>query len=114
HCPALRASIRVCSRDVSVVIKGSPPMRALSRSDLRQAVPMHDAVDLMKVAFRELSAGRAISPVRAQVPIGDPNSLLLSMPGYVASERAAGIKIVTFFGGNVGTDVPVIHALVYM
>ena len=89
-------------------------MRALSRSDLRQAVPMHDAVELMKVAFRELSAGRAMSPVRAQVPIGDPNSLLLSMPGYVASEKAAGIKIVTFFGGNAGTDVPVIHALVYM
>ena len=35
-------------------------MRALSRSDLRQAVPMHDAVELMKVAFRELSAGRAV------------------------------------------------------
>jgi len=95
-------------------MKGFPPMRALSRSDLRQAVPMHDAVELMKVAFRELSAGRAISPVRAQVPIGDPNSLLLSMPGYVASEKAAGIKIVTFFGGNAGTGVPVIHALVYM
>jgi ornithine cyclodeaminase len=89
-------------------------MRALSRSDLRQAVPMHDAVELMKVAFRELSAGRAISPVRAQVPIGDPNSMLLSMPGYVASEKAAGIKIVSFFGGNAGTAIPVIHALVYM
>jgi ornithine cyclodeaminase len=89
-------------------------MRALSRSDLRQAVPMHDAVELMKVAFRELSAGRAVSPVRAQVPIGDPNSMLLSMPGYVASEKAAGIKIVSFFGGNAGTAIPVIHALVYM
>jgi alanine dehydrogenase len=89
-------------------------MRALSRSDLRQAVPMRDAIELMKVAFRELSAGRAISPVRAVVPIGDPNSMLLSMPGYVASENAAGIKIVSFFGNNAGTDVPVIHALVYM
>ena len=75
---------------------------------------MHDAVELMKVAFRELSAGRALSPVRQQVPIGDSNSLLLSMPGYVASEQAAGIKIVTFFGGHAGTDIPVIHALVYM
>jgi ornithine cyclodeaminase len=75
---------------------------------------MRDAVELMKVAFRELSAGRALSPVRAQVPIGDPNSLMLSMPGYVASEQAAGIKIVTFFGGNAGSEIPVIHALVYM
>lgn len=89
-------------------------MRALAKSDLRQAVPMRDAVELMKIAFRELSAGRAVSPVRAQVPIGSPNSLLLSMPGYVASEKAAGIKIVSFFGGNAGTGIPVIHALVYM
>jgi len=95
-------------------MKGLSPMRALSRSDLRQAVPMREAVELMKVAFRELSAGRAISPVRAQVPIGDPNSMLLSMPGYVASEKAAGIKIVSFFGANAGTEIPVIHALVYM
>jgi ornithine cyclodeaminase/alanine dehydrogenase-like protein (mu-crystallin family) len=89
-------------------------MLALSRSDLRQAVPMVDAVELMKVAFRELSAGRALAPVRAVVPIGDPSSLMLSMPGYVQSEGAAGIKIVSFFGGNAGTDLPVIHALVYM
>lgn len=89
-------------------------MRALSRSDLRNAVPMSDAVELMKVAFRELSAGRAVSPVRAVVPIGDPMSMLLSMPGYVPSEKAAGIKIVSFFGGNAGTELPVIHALVYM
>lgn len=89
-------------------------MLALSRSDLRQAVPMQDAVELMKIAFRELSAGRAESPVRAVVPIGDPNSMLLSMPGYVPAENAAGIKIVSFFGNNAGSDVPVIHALVYM
>lgn len=89
-------------------------MRALSRSDLRQAVPMRDAVELMKVAFRELSAGRALSPVRTVVTIGDPNSMMLSMPGYVASEYAAGIKIVSYFGGNAGTDLPIIHALVYM
>lgn len=89
-------------------------MRALSRSDLRQAVPMRAAVELMKVAFRELSAGRAISPVRSVVQIGDPNAMMLSMPGYVASEDAAGIKIVSFFGNNAGTEHPVIHALVYM
>lgn len=89
-------------------------MLALSRSDLRRAVAMVDAVELMKVAFRELSAGRAHSPVRAVVQLGDATSMLLSMPGFVPSERAAGIKVVSFFGGNAGTDVPVIHALVYM
>jgi ornithine cyclodeaminase/alanine dehydrogenase-like protein (mu-crystallin family) len=89
-------------------------MRALSRSDLSRAVPMHDAVELMKVAFRELSAGRASSPVRTVVEVGSESSLMLSMPAFVASERAAGIKIVSFFAANAGTDIPVINALVYM
>ena len=89
-------------------------MLALSRSDIRQAVPMRDAVELMKIAFGELSAGRAVAPVRAVVPIGNSNSMLLSMPGFVPAQNAAGIKIVSFFGNNAGTDNPVISALVYM
>jgi ornithine cyclodeaminase len=88
-------------------------MLALSRSDLRAAVPMSEAVRLMKVAFTELSAGRAASPLRAVVPLRNDRSLLITMPGYVAAERAASVKIVSFFGDNVERGLPTIHALVY-
>ena len=89
-------------------------MLALSRSDLRQAVPMRDAVELMKVAFTELSAGRAVSPLRSVVSLDGERSLMLTMPGYVPAARAASVKIVSVFRGNPERGLPLIHAIVYV
>ncbi len=87
-------------------------MLALSRSDLKTLVPMDDAVELMKVAFRELSAGRALAPVRTSVPVNDDPSAMLMMPGYVPASGALGFKTVNFFAGNLERGLPRIHAIV--
>lgn len=88
-------------------------MLALSRSDLKQLVPMNDAVNLMKVAFRELSAGRAQAPVRAVVEVNDDPSAMLMMPGYVPASNALGFKVVNFFAGNPSKrNLPTINAIV--
>ena len=89
-------------------------MLALSRSDLRRAVPMRDAVELMKTAFVELSAGRAASPLRSVVELGSDRSLMLTMPGFVGAAGAASVKIVSFFADNPARGLPTIHALVYV
>ena len=89
-------------------------MLALSRSDLRRAVPMRDAVELMKTAFVELSAGRAASPLRSVVELGSERSLMLTMPGYVGAAGVASVKIVSFFADNPSRGLPTIHALVYV
>ncbi len=75
---------------------------------------MADAVELMKVAFRELSAGRASAPLRSVVEAGSSASMMLTMPGFVPAERALGVKIVSYFGDNTARGLPTIHALVYM
>lgn len=86
---------------------------ALSRSELRKLVPMSSAVELMKVAFLELSEGRAQAPVRAVVEVNDDPSAMLMMPGYVPSSNALGFKVVNFFAGNpVKRGLPTIHAIV--
>ena len=88
-------------------------MLALSRSDLKQLVPMNDAVELMKVAFLELSEGRAQAPVRAVVEVNDDPSAMLMMPGYVPASSALGFKVVSFFSGNPSKrGLPTIHAIV--
>lgn len=73
---------------------------------------MTDAIELMKVAFAELSAGRAVAPVRAVVHVNDDPSSMLMMPGYVPASDALGFKVVTFFAGNPDQGLPTIHALV--
>ncbi len=88
-------------------------MLALSRSDLKQLVPMKVAVELMKTAFRELSDGRAQAPVRSVVEVNEDPSAMLMMPGYVPASNALGFKVVNFFSGNPSKrDLPTIHAIV--
>ena len=66
----------------------------------------------MKIAFQELSAGRAQAPVRSVLEVNDEPSAMLMMPGFVPSYRSLGFKVVSFFSGNRERDLPVIHALV--
>ncbi len=87
-------------------------MLALSKSDIQQVVPMREAVELMKMAFQELSAGRAQAPVRSVLEVNDGPSAMLMMPGFVPAYRSLGFKVVSFFSGNRERDLPVIHALV--
>lgn len=86
-------------------------MLALSRDDIRQLVPMTKAVALMKVAFAELSAGRAVSPLRSVIPVSEGSDTLL-MPAYVPAAGALGFKVVSVFPGNLKIGKPTISALV--
>lgn len=73
---------------------------------------MTDAIELMKVAFAELSAGRAAAPLRTVLPLHDGAADALYMPAYVPALGALGVKVVSVFSGNPSRGLPLIHALV--
>ncbi|MEA2523907.1 MAG: hypothetical protein QOF73_1134 [Thermomicrobiales bacterium] len=87
-------------------------MLALSRSDVKRLVPMPEAIELMKLAFVELSAGRATSPLRTVIDVNHDPSAMLIMPAYVPAAESLGFKVVSFFGGNPSRQLPTIQALV--
>lgn len=87
-------------------------MRILSRSDVKQALPMRDAIEAMKRAFSELSGGRAIVPLRTMIPIPDRKGLAGFMPGYIPADDQVAIKIVSVFHDNAKQGLPLIQALV--
>jgi ornithine cyclodeaminase/alanine dehydrogenase-like protein (mu-crystallin family) len=86
-------------------------MLVLDRNDIRTLVPMRDAIELMKTAFRELSAGRAVSPLRSAVPVED-GAVMLLMPAFVPAAGALGFKMVSVFEGNRDKGLPTISAMV--
>lgn len=86
-------------------------MLVLTRRDVQKLVPMADAIELMKLAFRELSAGRAESPLRSVVPVAE-GAVTLLMPAYVPAANALGFKVVSVFEGNRAKDLPTISAMV--
>ena len=77
-------------------------MLVLTRSQVRALVPMPDAIELMKTAFAELSAGHTVSPLRTVIPL----------PAYVPAMDALGLKSVNVFRRNPERGLPVIHAIV--
>jgi len=90
----------------------NPTLRFLSREDVRQALDMKQAIALMPEAFIALSEGRAIVPVRANLPIAEHNGRALFMPAYLPSTAQLGVKVVTVHPDNARRGLPSIHALV--
>lgn len=87
-------------------------MLVLTRSQVRELVSMADAIELMKTAFAELSAGRTVSPLRTVIPLPDRDGDALFMPAYVPAMDALGLKSVNVFRRNPERGLPVIHAIV--
>jgi ornithine cyclodeaminase/alanine dehydrogenase-like protein (mu-crystallin family) len=87
-------------------------LRILSADDVRQALPMAEAIVAMKTAFSQLSAGRADVPLRTPVEVPAHNGLTLFMPAYLADDDQMAVKIVSVFNDNPARGLPLIHALV--
>lgn len=87
-------------------------MLALTRSDMKRLVSMPEAIDLMKLVFRELSAGRAISPMRTVIDARNGTASMLVMPAAVPASAALGFKVVSIFPDNPSIGLPTLNALV--
>jgi len=61
----------------------------LSKEEVRQALPMREAIDAVKEAYRALSAGRAEVPLRLSLPVAPHDGVSLFMPAFVGGEEEA-------------------------
>ncbi len=87
-------------------------LRVLSKQDVQQAVPMREAIEIVKGAFAQLSAGRAVVPLRTQLPVERYEGVTLFMPAYLSESDDLGVKIVSVFPRNLEMGLPTIFALV--
>ncbi len=87
-------------------------LRAMSRDDIRVAVSMARAIEIVKAAFAQLSAGHADVPERAHIDVPRHGGIALFMPAYLEESDQLGMKIVSVFPRNLEAGIPTIHALV--
>ena len=66
---------------------------------------MDECIDLMERTLSALARGRAILPLRSILWLDGKRGALGLMPGYIAPENALGVKAVSFFHGNEGTEL---------
>jgi alanine dehydrogenase len=101
-----RSRVTPTSEEEAVVI------RILSREEVRRALPMRQAIEVMKGAFAQLSTGQAEVPLRLALPVERHNGVTLFMPAYLSADDRMAVKIVSVFQDNPAKGLPLIHALV--
>ena len=80
------------------------PTRVLSPTEIRKLLPMDACVDLMAEALMTLGRDDAINPLRNGIRLPNDLGLLGMMPGYMEQPHTFGLKVVSVFPGNHGTD----------
>ena len=89
-------------------------MLLIDAQEVRELLPMAEAIEADKQAFLLHSGGETEVPVRPGFRIPDKGSVLF-MPAYVKGEfNRVGIKIVSVFPGNAAKGIPVVPAQVLL
>lgn len=89
-------------------------IKILTRDEVAQAVSMAEAIEMIRKAFVQLSAGKAEMPLRTQIPVKKHKAVALFMPAYLTDSGALGAKIVSVFPQNTRKNLPTIHAVVFV
>lgn len=85
-------------------------IRILSTADVRAALPMSKAIEAMRHAYGQLSAGKAIAPPRQHIT--SDKGVTLIMPAYLPENSEFGVKVVSVYDENPNSNLPRITATV--
>lgn len=87
-------------------------IRILSGREVRKALPMSEAIEVMATAFGELSNHSAEVPLRSRIATDAGVTLLMS--AYLKESRDFGIKVVSVYEKNPDLGLPVVSAVVFV
>lgn len=89
-------------------------MLILNETEVRQALPMKDAIAAMEDAFAALSDGTAVVPLRTRLPIPSRDAISLFMPAYMKkdSTEALAVKVASLYPSNPARGLAYIQAAV--
>lgn len=84
----------------------------LNADEVRNALPMENAIEGMKAAFAQLSAGSAQFPLRSKLEMDAYEGVTLIMPAYLSETQDLAVKVVSVFPRNISISEPTIYAAV--
>jgi ornithine cyclodeaminase/alanine dehydrogenase-like protein (mu-crystallin family) len=77
----------------------------VSQSEVPRLLPMRECIEAMAEVLASLARGEANMPLRQIVWIPDRTGALGLMPSQLTAAKALGVKAVTFFPRNEGTEL---------
>jgi ornithine cyclodeaminase len=76
----------------------------VNQSEVAELLPMSECIEVMAQALATLARGEAIVPLRPVLWLPHRVGALGMMPGYLGDIKAMGVKVVSVFPGNHGTE----------
>lgn len=76
----------------------------INQQEVPRLLPMETCIEVMEQALKTLAAGEAITPLRPVLWLPEKVGALGMMPAYLGDLQAMGIKVVSVFPGNQGTE----------
>ncbi len=76
----------------------------INQSEVKQLLPMDECMDVMADTLKTLAEGNAILPLRPVMWLPEKVGALGMMPAYLGSIGMMGLKVVSVFPGNHGTE----------
>jgi ornithine cyclodeaminase/alanine dehydrogenase-like protein (mu-crystallin family) len=89
-------------------------IRVLSAKDIRAALPMAEAIEVMRSLFVQLSHAAVKLPPRQHLSIAEHAGVALFMPAYLPESGHLGVKVVTLHERNASAGLPRIQGLVML
>ena len=77
----------------------------VNQEEVPRFLPMAECMEAMAEVLAVLARGEAILPLRAILWLPEKVGGLGLMPAALLPERVAGVKVITFFPGNEGTEL---------
>jgi ornithine cyclodeaminase len=74
------------------------------QEQVAQLFPMTEALEIMAEALRLLETGEAVLPLRSILHLPDGSGLMGLMPSYLGGIQSLGVKVITVFPDNHGTE----------
>lgn len=75
-------------------------MLLLNKNEIKSVFSMKDAIEANKKCYRLCSEGKAVIPLRTNIPASEEEGAFLFMPAYIAEMKSAGLKVVNIFPNN--------------
>ena len=89
-------------------------IKLLTTADIKDFISMEEAINVMKLAFKNLSLGKYQMPVRTITDFGDAGLSLFYKPSFMPSEDMIGIKLLSQSKGKPSSANPAIQGIMIL
>lgn len=79
-------------------------VRILDQAGVARLLPMAECMEVMTSALKTLGRGNAVLPLRPVMALPEQRGILAMMPAYLGEPPAIGLKVITIFPGNEGSE----------